>query len=69
MASHLPRLSSVVLIALAWDEPRRALADRIRAGGVGCTTLLVRDDALAVSGRDPVVVSARAVASGGAISL
>ncbi len=41
LGSHLPRLSSAVFVALAWDEPRRVLAERIRGVGVGCTVLLV----------------------------
>jgi uncharacterized protein (DUF58 family) len=41
LAPHLAQLSSVVLISLAWDEPRQTLADRIRSGGVACRVLLV----------------------------
>jgi len=37
----LPRLSAVVLIALAWDASRQALDAHIRRGGTGCKTLLV----------------------------
>jgi uncharacterized protein (DUF58 family) len=43
LRSHLARLSSVVFVALWWDERRRALAHAIREGGVGCSTLVVAD--------------------------
>ncbi len=41
LAPHLPQLSSVVLIALAWDEPRQTMADQVRSGGVACRVLWV----------------------------
>jgi uncharacterized protein (DUF58 family) len=46
LTPHLAQLSSVVLVALAWDEARQALADAIRKGGVACRVLLVtrKDD-------------------------
>jgi uncharacterized protein (DUF58 family) len=42
MSAHLQRLSSVVVVTSAWDGG--ALADRIRAAGVACTTLIVGAD-------------------------
>ena len=38
---HLARLSCVVVVALAWDDARRQLTDRVTARGVGCRVLLV----------------------------
>jgi uncharacterized protein (DUF58 family) len=40
---HLDRLSSIVLIALAWDDARTALAAAIRARGASCRVLVVGD--------------------------
>ncbi len=67
LAPHLPRLSCVVLLALAWDAPRRALRDRLAGWGVGCTTLLVTSEAVAP--RDVTVVSPRAISEGAPLSL
>lgn len=39
----MSRLSTVVVVALAWDVPRQTLADGIRRAGVGCRTLVVDD--------------------------
>jgi uncharacterized protein (DUF58 family) len=41
LAAHLPRLSCVVFVALAWDGERIQLVERIRSSGVSCRTLLV----------------------------
>ena len=41
LSEHLPRLSCVVFVALAWDSERMQLVDRIRGSGVACRTLLV----------------------------
>lgn len=38
---YLERLSTLVLILLRWDEPRRRLLQRVRDHGVGCRVLLV----------------------------
>jgi len=70
LASHLPRLSCVFIVALAWDAPRRMLEERIRGGGVGCTTLLVTPgDARDEATGDVTHVSADAILAGGALSL
>jgi uncharacterized protein (DUF58 family) len=45
LAPHLPRLSTVVLVALAGDAARASLAERIRARGTACVLVLV-DDAI-----------------------
>jgi hypothetical protein len=45
LAPHLERLSSVVLVTLAWDDSRAALASAIRSRGVGCLALVVGDQA------------------------
>ena len=67
LAPHLPRLSCVILLALAWDAPRHALRDRLAGWGVGCTTLLVTFEA--VPARDVTVVSPRAISTGEPLSL
>jgi len=69
LGPHLPRLSCVVLIALAWDEPRQALRQRIAGSGVACTTLLVTRDAVAPGDGDLVAVSPDAIGRGEALSL
>ena len=53
---HLGRLSHVVFVALAWDEPRQALVEEVARAGVGCRSVLVASD----SG-DPVADSGVAV--------
>jgi uncharacterized protein (DUF58 family) len=50
LGPHLPRLSCVVLVVLAWDERRRRIQDRLLRLGVGCTTVLVTGDAAASAG-------------------
>jgi uncharacterized protein (DUF58 family) len=45
LGPHLGRLSSVVLVALAWDARRAAVAQGIRRRGVRCTVLVVGDRA------------------------
>ena len=70
LAPHLPRLSCVVLVALVWDEPRRALAERIRGFGVGCTTVLVTGEGEQAPGdRDLRAVASDAILRGEALSL
>jgi uncharacterized protein (DUF58 family) len=41
LGPHLDRLSSVVLIALRWDEERRGLLAKIQRRGVGCAALVL----------------------------
>jgi uncharacterized protein (DUF58 family) len=69
LASHLPRLSCVVLVVLAWDAPRRALAERIRGAGAGCTPLLVADEAAPGAGKEVARVSPDAIMSGAPLTL
>lgn len=44
LSPHLDRLSSVVIVALADDEPRRRVAEGIRRRGVGCRTIVMGRD-------------------------
>ncbi len=53
LSPHLSRLSCVVFVALAWDETRRGLVDRIRRAGTACKMLVV-GDAPAVGDVTPV---------------
>lgn len=74
LAPHLPRLSCVVVIALRWDAPRRALVDRIRGMGVGCVTLLVTEPAdtargTPAQGRGLIEVTSDAIVRGEGLSL
>jgi len=41
LGPHLARLSSVVLVALTWDEARAALVSAVEAQGVGVLTVVV----------------------------
>lgn len=45
LAPHLGRLSSVVFIALSWDDERRALEAHVESVGVGLTSVLVGAEA------------------------
>jgi uncharacterized protein (DUF58 family) len=45
LSPHLERLSSVVLVALAWDDARAAFAAAVRARGVATAVLVVGDRA------------------------
>lgn len=63
---RLSRLSSLVFVALAWDEPRRAFVRRVRSMGATCTVLLVSSGA---TDADVVTVPADLVARGGAVAL
>ena len=64
---HLEHLSSIVLIVLAWDDARAALASAIRARGTSCRVLVVGDR----MARAPhaTTVSLEAIVSGEALSL
>jgi len=64
---HLERLSSVVLVALAWDDARAAFVAAIRARGVGCLVLIVGDEAARTDSATTVPLSA--IVQGRAISL
>ncbi len=44
LAPHLGRLSSVVIVALADDEPRRRVEEEIRRRGVGCRSIVMGRD-------------------------
>jgi uncharacterized protein (DUF58 family) len=67
LTPHLPRLSCVVIVAVAWDDSRRLLRDRIALAGVACTTLLVGTGG-ATPG-DVTEVSPDAVSRGEALTL
>jgi uncharacterized protein (DUF58 family) len=41
VAVHLERLSALVVVALAWDQPRRAFVSEVRARGVNPIVLVV----------------------------
>jgi uncharacterized protein (DUF58 family) len=67
LAPHLERLSSVVLVALVWDDARAALASALRSRGVGCLVLVVGDGSSRTS--QVTTVPLQAIAGGEAISL
>jgi uncharacterized protein (DUF58 family) len=67
LAPHLERLSSVVFIAVAWDDARAAFVAAIRARGVGCVVLIVGDEAARTASATTVPLSA--IVGGEAISL
>jgi uncharacterized protein (DUF58 family) len=69
LASQLPNLSCVVLVLLAWDEPRSALAERIRERGAGSTVLVVTREETTATGPGVTTVSEEAILSGRALSL
>jgi uncharacterized protein (DUF58 family) len=45
LGPHLERLSSLVFVALEWDEHRASVAGALRARGVGCLVIVVSDEA------------------------
>jgi uncharacterized protein (DUF58 family) len=49
LGGHLEGMSTIILVVLAWDAARAALAATIRSRGVGCVVLVVGDHA----SRDP----------------
>jgi uncharacterized protein (DUF58 family) len=55
----LPRLSSLLLLALTWDERRRRFLERVRAAGVGCRVLLVGEGGGAEATAIPVAAIER----------
>jgi uncharacterized protein (DUF58 family) len=63
---HVRRLSCVVVIALAWDEKRAALVERLRGSGVGTTAYTVDVEA---HGENLSKVSSASIARGEALSL
>jgi len=67
LGPHLERLSSVVLIALGWDEERRSLVAKIQRRGVGCAALVLGE----APGAEPWVkqVPVAAVLRGEALAL
>jgi uncharacterized protein (DUF58 family) len=67
LSSHLERLSSVVLIALAWDDARAAFVAAIGARGVGTKVLVVGDAASQTA--HATTVSLDAITRGEALSL
>jgi uncharacterized protein (DUF58 family) len=67
LVPHLSRLSSLVFVALGWDEARAAFVSWIEARGVRCVVFVVRDE-LERSARF-TSVSLRAITSGQEIAL
>jgi uncharacterized protein (DUF58 family) len=45
LAQYLERLSSIVFVALAWDDSRAAFVASLRSRGVGCVVFIVGDEA------------------------
>jgi uncharacterized protein (DUF58 family) len=66
LATHLPRLSCVIVIALGRDD--RELAERIRGYGVACTVIAVGDRS-AVRDRESKTVAAESIERGEALGL
>lgn len=66
LAPHLPRLSSVLFVALAWDEARASLLAGLEARGVSSMTYVLTEhgDALARGPRRVIGVSPGAIARG-----
>ncbi len=64
---HLEHLSAVVLIVLAWDDARAALASAIRARGASCRVLVVGDRASRAA--HGTTVARSAIVNGEALSL
>ncbi len=67
LAPHLEHLSSLVLILLAWDDARAALASAIRARGTNCQVLIVGDRTLRAPHATTVALDA--IVAGEALSL
>jgi hypothetical protein len=44
LSPHLDRLSSVVVVTMKDDEPRRRVVDEVRRRGVGCRALTIDRD-------------------------
>jgi uncharacterized protein (DUF58 family) len=67
LGPRLETLSTVVLVMLAWDERRAAVASTIRARGIDCVVLVVGDR----SSREPDrrTVALGAIAAGEALAL
>jgi uncharacterized protein (DUF58 family) len=67
LTPHLERLSSIVFVAVTWDDVRAAFVAAIRARGVGCLVLIVGDEAARTASATTVPLSA--IVQGEAISL
>jgi hypothetical protein len=67
---HLPRLSCLVFVALAWNEERARVADRVRAAGVGCRVLVIGERSLdGAVGDAPATIALGAIARGERLAL
>jgi uncharacterized protein (DUF58 family) len=64
---HLERLSSVIFIALEWDEQRAAVVAAIRSRGFDCTALLVAERSARAPNATTVAIDA--IVNGEAIAL
>jgi uncharacterized protein (DUF58 family) len=67
LTPHLERLSSIVFVALAWDDVRAAFVAAIRARGVACVVLIVGDETVRTANATTVPLSA--IVQGEGISL
>jgi uncharacterized protein (DUF58 family) len=53
MLAERAGLSSAILVLLAWDDARRQLVGRLRAGGLPVLVLVVSDEPAAIAERAP----------------
>jgi uncharacterized protein (DUF58 family) len=67
LGPRLDRLSAVVLVALAWDDERTAVARAIRAQGVGCAALVVGEKG--ETSMDKITVPVGSITRGEELSL
>lgn len=67
LSPHLERLSSIVFVAVAWDDSRAAFVAALRARGVGSVVYIVGDRAAHTESATTVPLAA--IASGEALSL
>ena len=72
LRTFLPRLSCVVLVALAWDDARRRLVDSIVSSGTGCRVLRVvdrRQDAVDGDAPNQTVITVAEINGGRGLAL
>lgn len=67
LGPHLSQLSSLVFVALAWDEHRASVASALRARGVGCLVVVVSDETARLPGVERVARAA--IVDGKALAL
>jgi uncharacterized protein (DUF58 family) len=66
---HLPRLSCLVFVALAWNEERARVAERVRAAGVGCKVVVIGDRVKAATGDAPAAIAVQSIERGERLAL